>query len=213
MKIYILSILLLLFTISHYSCKPEPTPPIEPVFTALPKDIKDYCMFKYGSYWIYQDSVSGVYDTVTVQSYKVDTVNYPLIDGQLVGINETFSVTTYHSFDGYTETISPFAIPPPPPYPYNNTFNIYLTRIKSSQVKSCYIMIYPFQENQQTISTEDTLTLLSSSSMMIVYSNKSHKGFNNSEVLNFYERNKGIIRREVKKANQVWKLIDFHINQ
>lgn len=213
-RLYILSILLLLLATSQYSCKPEPpVQPKEPVFTPLPQEVKDYCVFKYGSYWIYQDSVSGALDTVTVQSYSIDTVNYPKIDGQLVGVNETFSVSSYHSFDGYMETIRPFAVPPPPPYPYNNTFNIYLTRQKGSQVKSCYVMIYPFQDNQQIISTEDTLTLLLKSNIIIVYSNKSHNGFNNSEVINFYERNKGIIRREIKKVNQVWKLIDFHVNQ
>jgi hypothetical protein len=212
-RLYILSTLLLLLATSQYSCKPEPTPSVDPIFTALPKDIKDYCVFKYGSYWIYQDSVSGALDTVTVQSYKIDTVNYPLVDGQLLGINETFSVSYYHSHDGFTETVGPFAVPPPPPYPYNNTFNIYLSRRKLSQVNSCYIMIYPFKENQQIIQTEDTLTLLSKNDSTIVYSNKTHVGFNNSEVINIYVRNLGIKRREIKKLNQVWKLIDFHVNQ
>ncbi len=199
---------------NQYSCKPEPTPSVDPVFTALPKDIKDYCVFKYGSFWIYQDSVSGVLDTVTVSSYAIDTVDYPKIDGKLVGTNETFKMKLYHSYDGFTDEIRPFTNPPPPPYPNNNTFNIYIWRSKQTTfLGETVFQIFPYQVGKSYIPNNDTVKLISISDSFIHYHNGFHPGYDRSAVETYHKRNIGVVRKEVKKANQVWKLIDFHINQ
>lgn len=214
-RLYILSILLLLLAISQYSCKPDPTvQPKEPVFTPLPQEVKDYCVFKYGSYWIYQDSISGALDTVTVQSYSIDTVNYPKIDGQLVGINEIFEIKVYHTFDGYTDVIKQFALTPPPPYPANNTFNISIWRLKEQLIHGdTYYLVYPFQLGKSYIPDNDTVKLVLKSDSIIQYHHGRHSGYGNSPVEIFHKRKIGIFRKEVKNKNQVWKLIDFHVNQ
>jgi hypothetical protein len=210
---YILSILLLLLATGQYSCKPEPTPSVDPVFTALPKDIKDYCVFKYGSYWIYQDSVSGALDTVTVQSYQFDTIDYKL-EGKLIGTNETFGIVLYHSFDGYSDAIRLFAPPPPPPYNANTIFYIPITRYKQSNVlgETTYYL-YPIEVNKQYINSLDTFILISKTQTEIKTLHKQHPGYSYSPVSMVYIKNVGIIRKEIKGKNQVWKLIDFHVNQ
>ncbi len=210
---YKVSILLLLAT-SHYSCKPEPqVQPKEPVFTAIPKEVKDYCVFKYGSYWIYQDSVSGAYDTVTVQSYKVDTVNYPLIDGQLVGINETFGVKLFHSYDRFDDNII-YKGTTPPPYKGHDEAYVTIQRIKQNDVHDeTGYMHYPFGKTNPIIDYMDTVKLLFQSDSILHYRNSFYSGYGYKSTDNYHKRNVGIIRKEIKSKNQVWKLIDFHVNQ
>lgn len=213
-RLYILSILLLLLATSQYSCKPEPpVQPKEPVFKAIPQAIKDYCVFKYGSYWIYQDSISGALDTVTVQSYSIDTVNYPKIDGQLVGINEIFTVKLYHSFDDFNDYIKLRGSPPPPYKGYDESY-VTIQRIKQNDVHDeTGYMHYPFGKTNPIIDYMDTIKLLFQSDSLLQYRNSFYSGYGYKPTDNYHKRNVGIIRKEVKGKNQVWKLIDFHVNQ
>lgn len=215
-RLYVLSILLLLLATSQYSCKPDPTvQPKEPVFKSIPQEIKDYCLFKYGSYWIYRDSVSGALDTVTVQSYKVDTVNYPLVDGQLLGINETFGVKLFHSYDGFDDNII-YKGSTPPPYKGHDEAYVTIQRIRVSKgevySETGYIH-FPFGKTNPIISNRDTITLIFQSDSLLHYRNSFYSGYNYLPTDNYHKKNIGIVRKEVKSKNQVWKLIDFHVNQ
>lgn len=200
-----------------HSCKPDPSIPPNtdsPPFTPLPQDIKDYCVFKYGSYWVYQDSVSGEYDTVTVEEYSFDTINYKM-DGKVIGTNETFRMKLLHSSDGFFDEIKLFAPPPPPPYNTPNTgFYISINRYKPGNVLGITIyQIYPYKLGEPIKDNNDTVTLVSRSNDEMHYHHGYHPGYGYSVVENYHRRNVGIFRKEVKNANAVWKLINYHVNQ
>lgn len=196
------------------SCKPsQPDSPGPIPFTPLPKDIKDYCVFKLGSYWVYQDSMSAAYDTVNVVSYSFDTVNYKL-DGKIVGTNETFKIELSHTYDGFIDGIRLFAPPPPPPYNANTQCYISLTRYKPGQVLGTTIyQIFPYTIGRPIEDNNDTVTLMHMTNTIMHYHHGFHPGYNYSVVENYHKRNVGIYRREVKSKNQVWKLIDLNIIQ
>jgi hypothetical protein len=64
----------------------------------MPQDFKDYVIFPIGSYWIYQDSISGVIDSTNLQlrtSTMLDENDFPYICEYIIE-------QVYHSYDNYT---------------------------------------------------------------------------------------------------------------
>ena len=74
---------------------PEPLPVID-----APQEVKDYIIFKPGTYWIYKDSTTGTEDSVFVYDFIEghDTL-YP--NNAPAGIYEWFQVSTSSALDGY----------------------------------------------------------------------------------------------------------------
>jgi hypothetical protein len=68
----------------------------------IPQDVKDYCFFKAGTYWVYIDSLSGIKDCVYVTSSfikEIDRRNDENIDYKR--ILENMRVETTHSYDQF----------------------------------------------------------------------------------------------------------------
>ena len=55
------------------SCKKECRKPEDVPVTKIEQEMYDWIVFKPGSYWIYIDSISGVYDSVYVTNVLLDT--------------------------------------------------------------------------------------------------------------------------------------------
>src|SRR5690606_26655114 len=63
--------------------------------------LKDLFYFQPGTWWIYEDSISGILDTITVEYLKIDTATYYASEGHIDGIYEIFTLRTYSRFYKY----------------------------------------------------------------------------------------------------------------
>ena len=68
-------LIFLLITCLYNSCKKEPKNCVG--FVPYPQMVKDYLLFKDSSYWIYQDSASGVIDSFWVSNNKSTNEDWP----------------------------------------------------------------------------------------------------------------------------------------
>ena len=55
----ILLMFILVLVLSALSCR-------KPITYYMPQDLKDYCMFPVGSWWVYEDSISGEKDSIVL---------------------------------------------------------------------------------------------------------------------------------------------------
>lgn len=98
-KLYILIALLFPVALAVTSCKPEEK--VKPEIVDIPQAVKDYAFFKVGSWWVYKDSVTGQFDTITVITARsgIDTtINNK---GAITAVHEWFTSTLESSHDGY----------------------------------------------------------------------------------------------------------------
>ncbi len=93
------AILLSLVLLSVKCHDKPPQPPVEkhpkPRDILLPQIVKDYFVFKVGTYWIYQDSATGITDSVFVESadtYHYISPVYNSVDKYFYGNMESFKV-------------------------------------------------------------------------------------------------------------------------
>src|SRR5215208_6972518 len=69
------SYLFLIVTVLMVSCKPDcPEPPKDLGFIPLEEEIRAMMVFKPGTWWIYQNTLTNELDTVEVLDFKMDTV-------------------------------------------------------------------------------------------------------------------------------------------
>ncbi len=93
----ILYLLLALFLFSGADCTTED---YEDVY--MTEDFKDHVMFPVGSYWVYEDSVSGYWDTIKILSQSIDFSesfhymrNYEMLTQKLaIGPDSTLNART-----------------------------------------------------------------------------------------------------------------------
>lgn len=67
------------------------------------KEILDYEYFKKGTWWVYEDSLSGNIDSVVIfkSNYKIDTVFDSQSSKNLIGYFDKWQWTANHSFEGW----------------------------------------------------------------------------------------------------------------
>ena len=216
-KLYLLLLLAPVCMCLH-SCKPDDnTPPAPGVFKA-PQEVIDYCYFKEGTYWIYRDSVSGQYDTVSVISSNFDTLTNTN-DG-VKEYYDIFDVITYRSFDKYNEATwlrdRPWLITGAP--------IVYQTRYKPGDSKGTSIYhFHPYtlgrkiEDNNDIISLSGALasyTVLSQSyQSILVFSHAKDPNYDYSSTKIYQAKNIGIIKKVITAKNQVWELINYNIVQ
>jgi hypothetical protein len=75
------------------SCKEQPDPPTY----YIPEGYMPYISFLPGSYWVYEDSVSGALDSVVVVDYKLETTPFEIED-EILNYNQSLFVQTYSHF-------------------------------------------------------------------------------------------------------------------
>src|SRR5690606_22343723 len=80
-------------------CKKEPKP--IPGVTSFPQELKDLFYFQPGTWWIYEDSISGILDTITVESLDIDTLTYYDAVDNIDGIYEVFELVSYSTHYKY----------------------------------------------------------------------------------------------------------------
>ncbi len=192
--------------------------------------IKDYCIFKTGTYWVYQDSTSGKLDSVWVYQYSQTTDTFKKTQTDIyycpVYLYRTFS-SKYRS-NNYVQFNTAFEV--------QNGRNIILEGvIDSTGSIGDYVKAFsPFTLNLQQgfYTSGDVATLLQSINILIgingntfsnVYKYSHTKDCSNYYFINYQHfENKtntyfaphiGIVRKEVPDSNIVWNLIRYHIVQ
>jgi hypothetical protein len=111
-KLFLIPLLILLFI---SSCNNKPVYPFPHPMECgdgkgesklcIPQEVKDYCFFKTGSYWVYIDSLTGTQDCVYVDNSYISVSDGRKLDGlDNKRFYENMFVRTVHSIDQYNET-------------------------------------------------------------------------------------------------------------
>ena len=208
-----------IFSVCSCSCDkeggdPEPLPVID-----APQALKDYIVFKPGTYWIYKDSTSGVVDSVFVTDFIEghDTL-YP--SHAASGIYEWFQVNTHSALDGYdyyykfnADDIYHIA---------NTLYAVNREKLKPGDyVGTIYCFISPFTIGLTAYTVYDVTTVSNYYSGITIGSHlfpevvKIHETRNVTEeqqVTNFYfSKNIGIVRKELVDSSKVWNIERYFI--
>ncbi|MBI4647995.1 MAG: hypothetical protein HY738_15770 [Bacteroidia bacterium] len=87
--------LTLVLGIIAYSCNKDRGPKCSSI-ARIPEEMKSYVMFPEGSYWIYRDSATGVFDSVILKRQEIEIVKY---DEESNKCFEEIEQYFYYSFD------------------------------------------------------------------------------------------------------------------
>jgi hypothetical protein len=93
--------ILLLIASWFVACKKEPGPATDPESHLIPAEMKAYWDFKEGSWWAYQDSISGVIDTVKITEYNNYKFSGVLTHSGNLALCEYLEILTYNTNDEY----------------------------------------------------------------------------------------------------------------
>lgn len=226
---------LLFMVILSVKCKdkPPPDPPApkhpKPRDILLPQILKDYFVFKVGTYWIYEDSASGKTDSVYVE--KADTYNYtsPVYDSKdnyFYGNMESFSVSCRSANVGqeYTSWFSTSGAKLDSPQ-YDTSIYIDGYRLEALTGRSGkgFVAYYPFtlgapyhdQNGASVFLTEKSDTFLAGKNLYY----KTIKFFNsrctlyNLAASNWtFAPNIGLVQKQAI-GQKTWNLIRYHVEQ
>lgn len=216
---YVLSFFI--FSVCSCSCDKTIDDPNNGLWT-IDQGVKDYSLFKPGTYWVYEDSATGVLDSVYVYDFRSGIDTSYSTHGELFGYFEYFFVYALRSIDGYTEEYSVNASwgkgQP--------TMPIWKSRYKPSDyVGTTFLMEYPFIVGKNYYPfTQDGIVTCTGFYENIILNNVPYNSVakfydskniteNNSPSYGFIAKNIGIVRKEIIESHQVWNLSRYHIVQ
>jgi len=192
----------------------------------IPQEVKDYTYFLSGTYWIYQDSITGNFDSVYVFDAYIDTDTIELKpDDPGKEIVEYYFYRTKSSYLNKMVT-----------YDCNTSFYkcvdnkemrpcFYTTRGNSDGSGFCFF--YEFYEGAWTYAgygnIYSKITLVKNwgsfqlnnatySNVVEFYDDKNITEDDNRTCF-YFSKNIGIIRKEILDSNQTWNLIRYNIVQ
>jgi hypothetical protein len=191
---------------------------VDPTNTShlIPQELKDYGLFKTGTYWIYQDSISGAIDSEWVwqSDWGIDTLDKDNPYGLEPGTYELFQIKTTSSFfkvEYYYGCNSSWTS-------YSGT-PLFRQKLDSTSIFETICLDYPFTVGKRKYWQNDTMEIAGYYSQLYNF-NEVVKilQFNNPTedhfITDFYYANKfGIIRKEIFERNEIWKLIRYNIIQ
>lgn len=198
----------------------------------LPKEVKDYTLFMPGTYWIYQDSISGIEDSVYVINYSggIDTIDINS-DNSGKEIVEYFGYETKRTYDNAT-------------FYYSSNTSFFFKCIESDEKRPCFwtnrdkyypgnyigggfCFLYDFyigfssytslnsnHSRIEIIKKYDSMLLNGIIySSVIQYNDNKNISENDNRTSFYFSKNIGIIRKELLDSNQTWNLIRYNIVQ
>lgn len=211
------------------SCRKDPKPTggsgTNYGFVPVPQNLMDYAYFKPGTWWVYQDSVSGKIDSVYVSS---SSTGYDTIDANdnlgYTGIFGWFNLRYYNSYgfyyNQYCHTSYGTNTPRVPVYfykassQYNSTQGILMT---SRFVVGDYIYVSGSNSQQGILRCEgtfDSLWILNNKFINVVtFYNSVQKVEKDNRTITFFAKNIGLIKKQLLDSNQNWQLIKYNIVQ
>ncbi len=206
-----------IFSVCSCSCEKTDDDPNSGLWL-IDQTVKDYALFKPGTYWVYQDSASGAIDSVYVYNLLTGIDTLHDAHGDITGYFEYFYVYYNHSFDGYS---GDYWVSTSWTKMYGNT-PIWLERFKSGNyVGQTYLMVYPFDlDKQYGCYTDDLYAVISACN---IYSNLFVLGMNFGNGVCYHDtknvteghvsssyfiaKNFGLVRKEIPDSLKIWNLI------
>ncbi len=192
----------------------------------MPKEMYDYGYFLPGTYWVYEDSVSGAIDSVWVwDAYKGrDTLGRSNSSGLDEGIYDWFKIKTrssYFNADYYYWSNSSRAAK-------SYSFPVYREILSSSMLAETPCLRFHYELGKiyygySSVNSVDTQRCSAFFNSLILASNSFYSVIVYEQTKNYLEednhtyfywaKNYGLIRKEILGKNEVWNLIRCNIIQ
>ena len=231
MKIFILLIAIATFCFTSCRKDKQPEPKSYGQGSAL-QSVKDYAIFKKGTYWVYQDSTSLELDSVWVYKYEETVDSFPVTANSIVVcpvfLYSTFSSKFRTNIKYEYNTAFMFAKTPTSPVylsiidsangyvgagiylqgplDVHRDYAFYLSddMINLNAIQNNYILRNGIIKNSvlKYHHTKDWTSYVT-----VVYTPTSH------QTIQYIAPNIGLVRKEVIDSNQVWNLIRYNIVQ
>lgn len=186
----------------------------------VPQALKDYMMFKPGTYWIYQDSLTGSIDCVYVKK-DYDKFEEKTYDGE-TGNFEICGIECGVEPGGYTMNIQANTT-----WIHYNGCPVWTDKYKPGKfIGQTILMFTPFEIGRTLYSYsalgaeikcenkgQSMLINGTNYSNTVVFSDSKNILYNYSRTKNFFSKNIGLIRTEIPDSGNVINLIDKFIIQ
>jgi hypothetical protein len=210
-----------------YSCKPQEKK--VPTYSLLtPSDALSFGYFKLGTYWIYQDSISHLTDSVYITSASQGVNSVQGTEAQNMGFGGQFGYfgcELYSTYEGakYSISLNRTNSPINP-----SVSTIIRIRVRPNQYdQECIYLNIPYNLNiiatapnynfnDSNIVVRDNATYMFNSILLtnILEIDQAHNPICNREKTKiFIKKGYGIIRKEIPDSNRIWNMIRCHIVQ
>ncbi|NVK64547.1 MAG: hypothetical protein HWE22_08160 [Flavobacteriales bacterium] len=186
------------------------------------QNVKNFFAFKEGSWWVYEEETSGVRDSVYVTEYQNDPSNY------------NFDVRVYSSYQDYYYHYWPEFSSGAQSCNESGLLCERCLSVKRSKYKpgdfvaegKCFFFIPKVGQFDYVYNTElpNNRVTISSISDSFTYSNYTYQRtveVNEDNTYmegiqptnHYFSENVGLIRKELLDSNQVWNLVNYHIQE
>jgi hypothetical protein len=201
---------------------------LEPPVQHLPQELKDWMYFKQNTWWLYQDSASLIMDSVTVDSSRIDIIDFTdPKSGDIQKRVERFSVFTFSNLNSYLYLYSTGLRCMDRYDPNRVCYDVFRDRYyQNSHAGMTIAFLFSPIIGSQVAPNGLTAVTLSAIYDSISIGNKYYYNIvkieetkneteDNSQTVFYISKNFGIIRKEITTGNsvQIWNLIDYNIIQ
>ncbi|GAB5417879.1 MAG: hypothetical protein Crog4KO_23730 [Crocinitomicaceae bacterium] len=186
------------------------------------QNVKHFFYFKVGSWWVYEEENSGLRDSVYVTSASENPSNYD------------FNVEVYSTHQDYYYRYWPIKVNSNE-CPTNGIICKRCIQIKRSKYRpgdfvnesTCFLFVSKIGDNQYVPNTEfennriyvenvldsliGTQNFVFDRTIQIRESNTYIEGMQPTN--HFFSENVGLVRKELLDSNQIWNLVDYHIEK
>lgn len=180
----------------------------------LAQETFDYGYFKVGTYWIYQDSITGAEDCVYVfyNHTQIDTIpedNYYKYDAGLYNWFELDAHSTYYDQDYNYWSNSSWSTE------INGYMNFVSRRTKGQFETVLWTnkfelgkTVYPYTQ-YGVVTCTSFYNSYKSFQNVVVFNDTKNSTENDSPTNFFLAKNAGIVRKEILDSNRVWSLVMY----
>ncbi len=176
----------------------------------LPQEVKDYFCFKEGSYWVYKDSISGVFDSIWIKNAVIEIGNQPSMKKNCNEVYScVFSSLEYGGWICQIESVGPKVV--------NDIFNFKFLNTNNG------LLVYRFEykDNAFIVNTAEGGVVSKMDSIDIngaVYKNILYLNYPNPVQRTEYYKTAyysplvGLVKC-ITQDGKVWELIDYKVSQ
>lgn len=190
LKLPFITVLTVFLLLVFSNCKRQPK---ESDIIHLPQEIYDYVMFPVGSYWVYQDSISGVKDSLSLDFQQVIEKQTSNLDAYYDRLEQTFT----SSIRGNIYSSAYLSVKDPAVYEYCNSIGSFSAPTEN------VIML------GGNVSSSDSLTI----NNITFFNIKMFTSGNGSvTVRSFWAYHIGLIRYENSEDTTVYNIVNYYIN-
>jgi len=165
----------------------------KPTTYNMPQDLKDYCMFPVGSWWVYEDSISGEKDSIVLMEQNI---YFPYSNNKTYyfeSLDEKFYFSNTNSING---SLCEVYITSPLTYVYIRGRSMYYSTDEGFTGKIDVKIEYLDSLNINN-------TTYYNIKIFDVYNRKS---------ISYWAKNIGIVKLVDKEYNKIWELKTYNIN-